>query len=116
MKKIVLSITLLAALGLISCKELPSQENTKTQGIEVNHKVNNDIVKTELKDKNGQTLNITFNNRLGTAKVYLNGGEQIDLVAEKAASGIWYKNEQYELRGKGVQHELTKEGKTVFKN
>ncbi|RTE55313.1 hypothetical protein EHW67_01730 [Arenibacter aquaticus] len=116
MKKIVLSITWLAALGLISCKEAPSQENTGSQELEVNHKVNNDIVRTELKDKNGQTLDITFNNRVGIAKVYLNGGEQINSVAEKAASGIWYKNEQYELRGKGVQHELTKEGKTVFKN
>lgn len=116
MKKIHLSITWLAALGLISCKELSNQENTKTQEIEVNDKVDDDIVRTELRDKNGQTLNITFNNRVGTAKVYLNGWEQIDLEAEKAASGIWYKNEQYELRGKGVHHKLTKEGKTVFKN
>ncbi|MGB1207543.1 MAG: hypothetical protein ACPG5B_17975 [Chitinophagales bacterium] len=33
--------------------------------------------------------------------MYLNGGEQIDLVAEKSASGIWYTNDTYELRGKG---------------
>lgn len=75
-----------------------------------------DIVQSSLKDKDGQTLDITFNNTEGTAKAYLNGGEQIDLVAEKAASGIWYKNDQYELRGKGEKLELTKGGKTVFKN
>lgn len=74
------------------------------------------IVSTVLQDKEGQTLNMTFNNTNGTVKVYLNGGQQIDLVAEKAASGIWYKNDLYELRGKGEQLELTKEGKTIFKN
>ena len=75
-----------------------------------------DIVSTVLQDKEGNTLNMTFNNTDGTVKVYLNGGQQIDLVAEKAASGIWYKNDLYELRGKGEQLELTKEGKTIFKN
>ena len=75
-----------------------------------------DIVSTVLKDKEGQTLNMTFNNTSGTVKVYLNGGPQIDLVAEKAASGIWYKNDVYELRGKGEHLELTKEGKTIFKS
>ena len=48
--------------------------------------------------------------------MYLNGGEQIDLVAEKAASGIWYKNDVYELRGKGEKLELSKDGIIVFKN
>lgn len=75
-----------------------------------------DVVTTRLEDKDGQTLDITFNNTVGTAKAYLNGGEQIDLVAEKAASGFWYKNDQYELRGKGEKLELTKDGETVFKN
>lgn len=75
-----------------------------------------DIVNTVLQDNDGQTLNMTFNNTTGTAKIYLNGGQQIDLVAEKTASGIWYKNDLYELRGKGEHLELTKEGKTIFKN
>jgi len=74
-----------------------------------------DVVNTSLKDNEGRTLDMTFNNTEGTVKAYLNGGEQIDLVAEKAASGIWYKNDQYELRGKGENLELTKDGKTVFK-
>ncbi|WP_188050538.1 MliC family protein [Flavobacterium sp. GP15] len=69
-----------------------------------------------LKDKNGQTLDLTFNNTENTVKAYLNGGEQIDLVGEKPASGIWYKNDQYELRGKGDHLTLTKDGKTVFEN
>lgn len=75
-----------------------------------------EIVTSSLKDKKGQTLDITFNNTSNEAKVYLNGGEQIDLVGQQPASGIWYKNDHYELRGKGESVELTKDGKTVFKN
>lgn len=74
------------------------------------------IVTSSLKNKDGQTLDMTFNNTTNQAKVYLNGGEQIELVGQKAASGIWYKNDHYELRGKGENVELTKDGKTVFKN
>lgn len=75
-----------------------------------------DIVNTSLKNDKGETLDMTFNNTANTVKVYLNGGEQIELKGEKAASGIWYKNDQYELRGKGDNLELTKDGVTVFKN
>lgn len=75
-----------------------------------------DKVSVEAKNDNGDVLTLTFNNTEGTVKAYLNGGDQIDLVEKKAASGIWYKNDQYELRGKGDNYELTKDGKTVFKN
>lgn len=75
-----------------------------------------DIVRKSLKNKEGQTLDMTFNNTTNEAKVYLNGGEQIELVGQKPASGIWYKNDHYELRGKGEKVELTKDGKIVFKN
>lgn len=74
------------------------------------------IVTSSLKNKDGQTLDMTFNNTTNQAKVYLNGGEQIELVGQKSASGIWYKNDHYELRGKGENVELTKDGKIVFKN
>lgn len=74
------------------------------------------IVTSSLTNKEGHTLDITFNNTTNTAKIYLNGGEQIDLVGQKPASGIWYKNDQYELRGKGENLELTKDGEIIFKN
>ena len=74
-----------------------------------------DIVSIEVKSQK-DVLNMTFNNTEGTVKAYLNGGEQIDLVEEKAASGIWYKNDHYELRGKGNSYTLSKDGDVVFKN
>ena len=75
-----------------------------------------DIVHTEAKNDEGDVLTMTFNNTAGTVKAYLNGGPQIDLSAKKSASGIWYKNDHYELRGKGDSYVLTKDGETVFEN
>ena len=75
-----------------------------------------DIVMTEAKNDEGDVLNMTFNNSEGTVKVYLNGGDEINLSEQKSASGIWYTNDHYELRGKGNKYELKMDGKTVFKN
>lgn len=74
------------------------------------------IVTSTITNKEGQTLDMVFNNTTNTAKIYLNRGAQIDLDGQKPGSGIWYKNEQYELRGKGEQLELTKNGDVIFKN
>ncbi len=75
-----------------------------------------DMSNVEAKNDKGDVLTLNFNNTAGTVKAYLNGGEQIDLKEEKAASGIWYKNDHYELSGKGDNYELKKDGTTVFKN
>lgn len=75
-----------------------------------------DKVNVEAKNNNSQVLNMTFNNSDGTVKAYLNGGDQIDLKEKKAASGIWYSNDNYELSGKGDHYTLKKDGKIVFQN
>ncbi|TXE07352.1 lysozyme inhibitor [Gelidibacter salicanalis] len=74
------------------------------------------MIAVESKNENGDVLNLSFNTTAGTVKAYLNGGEQIDLTAEKAASGFWYKNDQYELRGKGNDLQLTKDGSVIFEH
>ena len=38
---------------------------------------------------------MTFNNTTNQAKIYLDGGEQIELVGQTPASGIWYNNDQF---------------------
>ncbi|MDX1271459.1 MliC family protein [Bizionia paragorgiae] len=86
------------------------------KGDEIVFEHEDEIINTTYKNDNGDTLNVTVNASTNEAKVYLNGGEQIDLIGEKPASGIWFKNDQYELRGKGEKLELTKDGETVFKN
>lgn len=75
-----------------------------------------DVVNTEAKNEKGDVLTMTFNNTEGTVKAYLNGGDQIDLTQKRAASGIWYNNEQYELRGKADNYILSKDGETIFEN
>ena len=57
-------------------------------------------VTLQAKSEKGDILDMVFNNTTGEAKVYLNGGDQIDLKAKTAASGIWYANDNYELSGK----------------
>ncbi len=75
-----------------------------------------DIENIDAKNKKGDVLTMTFNNTEGTVKAYLNGGDQIDLKEKKAASGIWYSNDNYELSGKGDKYTLKKDGKIVFQN
>jgi membrane-bound inhibitor of C-type lysozyme len=114
MTKNMLTIAILAAsLFLNSCQEASKQENVETATKETVEKGGNEIITTRSTDKDGKKLELTFNNTKGTATLNFNG-ETIELVAQKAASGIWYKNDHYELRGKGNDIELTKDGKVVF--
>lgn len=76
---------------------------------------NSEIIKTTLSDKDGKKLNVTFNNIKNTATLVFNS-ETIELEGQKPASGIWYKNDHYELRGKGNENELHKDGKLIFKS
>ena len=76
---------------------------------------NDEIITAEAKDKSGQTLYMEFNNTVRTATLTL-GEETIELVDQKPASGMWYKNDHYEFRGKGEKVELSKDGKIIFQN
>lgn len=75
----------------------------------------NDIVKTTATNAAGETMEMSYNNTKGEVTVYFKG-EMIEMKSEKPASGIWYTNDQYELRGKGEQVELKKDDKSIFKN
>ena len=75
-----------------------------------------DIVNIEAKNDKGDILHMAFNNSTDKVKVCLNDGEEIEMTAERAASGIWYTNDHYELSGKGDKYELKKDGKTIFQN
>ncbi|WP_027126536.1 MliC family protein [Gelidibacter mesophilus] len=112
MTKHILTMGVLATLFLNSCKETPKQNNAERPTTET---VADDIVKSTSTDKNGKTLDIIYNNTKGTATITYNG-ETIDLIQEKSASGIWYKNENYELRGKGNDIQLSKNGNVIFEH
>ena len=110
MTKKFLTIAMLAALFLNSCKEAPKQENTETPTTESVEKAADDIVVLSSTDKDGKKLEMSFNNTKGTATLHFIG-ETIELLDQKPASGIWYKNDNFELTGKGNDIDLKKDGK-----
>ena len=40
----------------------------------------------------------------------------IDLTSQSPASGVWFKNDTYEFRGKGDDLWLKKDGETIFQS
>lgn len=110
MKKNFLTIAMLAAFFITSCNNAPTQETEATDFIE---NADDNIVTTTSTDQDGNTLDITFDNNKNTATITFNG-ETSELIAERAASGIWYTNEEYELRGKGNDITLSKHGNVVY--
>ncbi|REC63131.1 hypothetical protein DRF65_07870 [Chryseobacterium pennae] len=124
MKKNIFGMAVLTALTLTSCKQEKAtpEASSETQSAE---SVNNDsiiaaapasdIVKSTLKDNSGKTLEVTFDNTKDIATLIFNG-ESLELKGQRPASGIWYKNDHYELRGKGDDVQLSKDGKVVFAN
>lgn len=115
MKKQVLQLAILATLSLNSCKESQKQQSTKSTSKAVSSTTVDKIVTDMSIDKDGNKIDMTFNNTNDTATLNFKG-ETIDLVGQKPASGIWYKNDHYELRGKGEDIELKKDGKLVYKS
>lgn len=123
MKKGIFIAAAMTALFLTSCNKEKSATATPTVTDSISSKpadsantsaTKEDIVKSTEKDSSGKTLDMTFNNTKNTATIVFNK-ETIELQGQKPASGIWYKNDHYELRGKGEEIELTKDGKVVFK-
>lgn len=74
------------------------------------------IVEVKAENEEGDVLLMEFNNTAGTMKAYLNGGEQLDLVEQKSASGVIFTNEEYELLGKGDEYTLLKNEEVIFRN
>lgn len=61
----------------------------------------------------GKSLQVVFNNKKDIASFEING-KTVELQSQKPASGIWYKNDKYELRGKGSEVTLSENGKAIF--
>lgn len=129
MKKSIFGIALFSVL-LTSCKQEKTPSGTNSEPATVADSTSSstlpakdsaataattDIVKSTLKDNSGKTLEVTFDNNKDIATLVFNG-ENLELKGQKPASGIWYKNDHYELRGKGDDVQLSKDGKVVFDN
>ena len=118
MNRTILSLAMISALSLTSCKDTSKQSTeitTVTEPAADSIMAGNEVIRTSSIDKNGKALHMVVNPIKGIATVNFNG-ETIELMQEKAASGVWFKNDTYELRGKGNDLELTKNGKVVFQH
>ncbi|GAO42738.1 MliC family protein [Flavihumibacter petaseus] len=111
MKRILVAIGAFTAILAIAC-----QNNTTSKEPDpVFSPKDNNIVKSTVKDSSGTPLDMTFDNGKSTVIIELRG-ESAELSQERAASGIWYKNDHYELRGKGEDLTLTKDGQVIFRS
>ncbi|WP_220764440.1 MliC family protein [Flavobacterium sp. UMI-01] len=109
-KKII--VVIITSLVITSCKE-KTTETKQTLPLPTVQSSTSAIVTKTLTNPDGSKIKLTFNNTTGIAIVEFNN-EKIELLSQKTASGIWYKNDQYELRGKGQNIELKKDGKLIF--
>ncbi|WP_336958364.1 MliC family protein [Chryseobacterium contaminans] len=125
MKKNIFAIALLSVFLLTSCKqektnfekksETAAATDSTSSTIAKDSIASTDLVKSTLKDSSGKTLEVVFDNTKDVVTLVFNG-ENLELKGQKPASGIWYKNDHYELRGKGNDVQLSKDGKVVFEN
>ncbi|WP_194766881.1 MliC family protein [Tamlana sp. I1] len=91
------------------------KEATETTQSQILEKATDEIVTSKVLDKNGNVLEMFFNNTKGYVILKFEG-KTLKLQRLRTGSGIWYKNTLYELRGKGKHLELTKGTETVFKS
>src|SRR5690554_51143 len=113
MKKTILSFVMLSALFFTSCTEETASNTAEVSGEKT--EIKEDIVKTSSTDEQGNTLEMTFNNTKNIVTIEFEGITQ-ELSSKRPASGIWYTNDEYELRGKGDAIELKKGEEVVFKS
>jgi hypothetical protein len=108
MKRYILLFAVAAALFLTACcgNSQSSKQPDETPAAD-------ELVESSIVNEEGVKLDMSFNHAKGIARVTLKG-EVIELVTQKPASGMWYKNDHYELRGKGGAIELRKDGQVVF--
>lgn len=109
-----ISATIASTILITSCNKQEKTETNKTD-TETIAKESDEIITQNLTDKAGNKLDLVFNNTKDNVTFTIEG-ETVELPSQKPASGIWYKNEHYELRGKGESVTLTKDGKTIFEN
>lgn len=136
MKKLILILPALAALSLVSCKK-ESNSVSKATSDSATTVIHSDstqtstpdvapapadsaavkdssIVKAKSTNAEGKSIDMTFDNEKNTATIVYEG-ETIELKGQPTGSGIHYKNDHWDLRGKGLENQLLKDGKVVFK-
>lgn len=95
----------------VTVQDTTPKTDTTTQSTDVTE------VKTTVTSTTGENLDLTFTQNAQKEDILkiLKNGETIELKAEPTASGIRYKNQNYEYQEHQGEIILIKDGKTIFK-
>lgn len=124
MKKTLFVIAMISGGLLVSCNSRNNQNVSEVEEIDVLEPdvtyvespiEDNGLVRSSVVDRDGNRMDLTYNNDLGTATIDLDG-ETIYMTQDTMASGVRMHNDEYvyeEWQGHIV---LKKDGKVVFDN
>lgn len=118
MKKTVFTMAILMGALLMSCNNNRNRSAIEEVDViepDVNVTPDENIVNTTVRDNNGNTLVLTFDNLRGTATATLNG-EAIQMTRDTTASGIRMHNDNYTYEEWQGHIVLAKDGDVVFDN
>lgn len=114
MKKITTLALTLSLCILGGCQQERSTHDKKQDASTPYHAISDSDITTTIEDSECRELNILFDHAKHTAIVIFDK-DTIELVDQRPASGIWYKNEYYELRGKGNEIQLSMKDSVIFR-
>ena len=115
MEKNILGLAIIAILSMVSCKDKVGKMNMIESAEKVETTKSLDKITSIATNEAGEKLTMIFDASKGIAEVVWKQ-DTIVLKEEKTASGFWYKNDQFELRGKGEKVDFSKDARLVFKN
>lgn len=106
----VVEITKIDALSALTLAQKCNSEQTK-------HLLqNNEVINATYINSKGEKLFVLFYTKENQAVVrFVDNKASATLMSQRPASGMWYKNDEYELSGKGKVIELYKRGELLFK-
>lgn len=109
-----LKCLVLAGLLLCACQQPTTGEKQSGNSTQLSDSTAHNIIQKTLRNEAGVPMDMTFDNTDNTATVEFRGAV-IKLKQQPAGSGIWYTNDEYELRGKGNDMTLSKDGEVIFR-
>jgi membrane-bound inhibitor of C-type lysozyme len=114
LKNIIIIVSVILLFSCQSSKTVKPEENSSSLvQRRIVSETQNNIVYTRITNRQGELLEIIFDNAKNEALLKFKG-EDIKLTGEKTASGIKYSNSQYLFTQWKDDIELKKDGKTVF--
>ena len=102
MAKQILTISMMVLLFVVACQQKTTTEDSKTEQKESSTTTTSTLISKVLTDSKGNTLQLIFDNTKDVVTIEFMG-ENAVLFNKRPASGIWYTNKHYELRGKGKE-------------